>query len=340
MMITHLRAQRNADEGIRRFAMRRDLRQLANLIQLTFRSELDQTGSSIVAEMRRLANIGPLLWLLDASPALSPFMGGYVWIANGQLAGNVTLSLESGRRDLWTISNVAVHPDFRGRGIARQLIEAAIQETRHKGAQLVVLEVQTDNLQAQRLYRELGFQVYDTVAELCLPAHKWAEQTEPASLALRKRRPDDWRGLYNLLKAVTSGRLQEVRPVLSDHYRLGIERRLERWLDDLLYHRRSGDWVLEENSEIIALLQVTAQYTRAAHRLQVIVHPAGRGGLEEELLAAGLYRLDRFPIREVTATASVSHPEAQQAFHKAGFRTVRVLDQMLLNLRDTKERAL
>jgi len=335
-MRTQALARGNPNEGIRPFEMQRDLLQLADLIELCFRSELQLTGSPIVAELRRLGSVGPLLWLFDAfSSAFLPLVSGYVWIANGQLVGNVTLNLENRQRRLWSISNVAVHPDFRRRGIARQLMAVALQDLRNKGAQMAVLEVQADNIPAQRLYHDLGFEVYDTVAEISLPARKWTERTAPTSLALRKRRPHDWQSLYELLRATTPAKAQEVKPVLGYDYRLGGERRLERWLNDLLSLRRSSDWVLAEDGRITALLRVTGQYTRAAHRLQIDVHPDRRGTIEEGLIAIGLYTLRRFPVREVASTFSMSHPEAEQAFRNAGFRTVRLLDQMRLDLRRT-----
>jgi hypothetical protein len=108
----------------------------------------------------------------------------------------------------------------------------------------------------------------------------------------------------------------------------------------LLYRRRSADWVLEENGPIVAWLQLTGQYRQAAHRLQITVHPERRGVVEEELLAAGLYRLNRFPAREIVSTISTSHSEAQQAYRNAGFRTVRLLDQMRLDLRYGKDRTM
>jgi len=338
-MVAQVLAQRNPDECIRPFRIHRDLPQLANLIELAFGSELNRTGNRIVAEMRRLAHAGPLLWLFAAfHTLLSPLVGGYVWIANGQLVGNVTLSLESRQRGLWSISNVAVHPDFRARGIARRLMEVALREADNKGAQLIVLEVRADNTAAHRLYRELGFEVYDTIAELSLPVHNWPSRVVLPSLPLRKRRPGDWQGLYNLSKATTVAKAQKVRPIPVHHYRMGVERRVTRWLDDSMYGRQTSDWVLEENAQIVALLQLAGQYRQAAHRLQITVHPKRRGMIEEELLAAGLYRLNRFPVREVVSTVSTSHPEAQQAYHKAGFQTVRLLDQMWLHLHYGNER--
>lgn len=329
---------RKSDTGLRRFDMRRDLEQLADLIDLAFGSEIEAARSSIVAEMRRLARSGPLLWLVDASYAtLSPLMGGFVWIDEGRLVGNATLSADNGQRGPWIVTNVAVHPDFRGRGIARQLMEATLDEARRRGARSVVLEVQAANAPAQQLYHELAFERYQTVTELRLPAPNGSTLRHPAALfdsppaespTLRKRRPGDWRKLYDFYRAVTPGPVQAIKPVLPQDYRMGIQLRLNRWLDDLMYRCERSDWVLEQGG-ISAVLQITGQYAEAAHRLQMDVHPERQGTAEKELLATGLNKLSHFPERDVVATVPESQPQALAAFHRAGFRTMRVLDQMV-----------
>lgn len=320
---------RGPRDGLQPFDIRRDLLPLANLIELAFQSELDLTANPIVTEMRELARSGPLLWIFNASfRLLAPFLAGYVWMVDGQLVGNVSLTRESTQPAIWSISNVAVHPDFRRRGIARQLMQAALQEARQKGAHWVILEVQTDNAPARQLYLGLGFQTYDTVAELSLPIDKQAEPWLTPTLRLRERRPQDWQSICHLLRVATPEAVQEIRPIPCSHYRPTIRRSLERWLDALLYLRQTKDWLLEENGQAVALLQATGQYTKAAHRLQISVHPNRRGTIEEELLASGLHWLNRFPEREVVSTVSASHPEALQAFQKRGFRALRILDQM------------
>lgn len=55
------------------------------------------------------------------------------------------------------IYNVAVHPDFRGRGIGRRLLRQAVDSFTDDGIQSVYLEVRDDNEVAIRLYRSLGF---------------------------------------------------------------------------------------------------------------------------------------------------------------------------------------
>jgi ribosomal-protein-alanine N-acetyltransferase len=65
---------------------------------------------------------------------------------------------------LWTvlneghITNVAVHPDFRGRGIGRAVLVALIERTRRlAGITEFTLEVRPTNAAAMRLYRKAGF---------------------------------------------------------------------------------------------------------------------------------------------------------------------------------------
>jgi ribosomal protein S18 acetylase RimI-like enzyme len=335
-MIAYSTLPRTQEEGLRRFEIHRDLPQLADLIEIAFEEELDRTGNRIVQEMRQMAHAWPVWRLMGASSPFSQLMSGYVWIEKAQLVGNATLSLDNRRRRLWSISNVAVHPSYRGRGIAGQLVEATTQEAIARGAQWITLEVRADNLAAQRLYRDLGFQVYDSIAELRLPAHRQPARSAPPALPLRKRLPDDWHGLYSLFKATTPLEAQELRPVLAQHYRMGFYRRLGRWLDDWLRFRRRSEWVLEGNGEIVAYLEAMAQRTRSTHSLQITVHPSKRGALEDALLAAGLQWLSHSPGYDIESKVSASHPQAQQSFRQAGFETVRVLDQMRLDLRPNR----
>ncbi len=56
------------------------------------------------------------------------------------------------------VLNVAVHPDFRQRGIGEALMIAAVSEARARKAHLMILEVRRSNLEARKLYRKLGFE--------------------------------------------------------------------------------------------------------------------------------------------------------------------------------------
>ena len=55
------------------------------------------------------------------------------------------------------ISNVAVHPDYRGRGISRNMLEVLMREACEDGVQAFTLEVRAGNEIAVNLYESLGF---------------------------------------------------------------------------------------------------------------------------------------------------------------------------------------
>lgn len=56
------------------------------------------------------------------------------------------------------ILNVAVHPDYRRKGVGIELMKAAISEAEEKQATCVTLEVRRSNVGARRLYRKLNFE--------------------------------------------------------------------------------------------------------------------------------------------------------------------------------------
>lgn len=55
------------------------------------------------------------------------------------------------------ITNIAVHPDARRRGVATDLMVAAMREAVARGLTQVTLEVRVTNAGAQELYRRFGF---------------------------------------------------------------------------------------------------------------------------------------------------------------------------------------
>ena len=53
--------------------------------------------------------------------------------------------------------NIAVHPEYRRRGIAEALIDALINALREKGSRALSLEVRASNDPAIALYQKMGF---------------------------------------------------------------------------------------------------------------------------------------------------------------------------------------
>ena len=55
------------------------------------------------------------------------------------------------------VTNIAIHPDQRGKKMGEGLMQAAIDAAKANGAVLMTLEARVSNTVAQNLYRKLGF---------------------------------------------------------------------------------------------------------------------------------------------------------------------------------------
>ena len=61
-------------------------------------------------------------------------------------------------KPLVNVHDLAVAPQFRGRGVGKALLEAVAADARKLGCGKVTLEVRADNARAIELYRRVGFQ--------------------------------------------------------------------------------------------------------------------------------------------------------------------------------------
>jgi len=55
------------------------------------------------------------------------------------------------------ITNLAVHPDYRGKGYGKMLIQSLISYSRGNGISAITLEVRKSNIPAITLYESFGF---------------------------------------------------------------------------------------------------------------------------------------------------------------------------------------
>lgn len=60
-------------------------------------------------------------------------------------------------RDEAQINNIAVHPDYRRRRIAENMLRRVLDALKNEGIQFVTLEVRAGNAGARALYDKLGF---------------------------------------------------------------------------------------------------------------------------------------------------------------------------------------
>ncbi len=188
-------------EGLRQIDVRRDLRAVAELIGDAFADELDAQGQASLRELRSLSRLGPLLYLMvPPSGDLSGFLRGFVWEADGIVVGNITIQQADYGGSRWVIANVAVRPDYRRRGIAGALMQAALARIQEMRGEWTLLQVDEKNNVARRLYQHLGFQDVVTTTSLRCPQLPAVPDTVlPSDIDIRKLYDQDWNATNHLL---------------------------------------------------------------------------------------------------------------------------------------------
>jgi ribosomal protein S18 acetylase RimI-like enzyme len=89
-------------------------------------------------------------------------IGRWSWYASPAVAVNAD------------VRQVMVHPEARGRGLARALVAALVEDAREHGVETLTLDVRGNNHAAMALYETFGFQVAGRLPDfVAVGAERW-----------------------------------------------------------------------------------------------------------------------------------------------------------------------
>lgn len=319
--------------GIRPFDLSRDLRPVAELIAQAFAHELDDRGVAALREMRWMSRLGGLLSLFSyPGSELEGFFGGFVWLEEGKVVGNITVQRADKYGQRWQIANVAVAPAFRGRGISRRLMEQAVIHIRDHGGKWAVLQVYAENVVARTLYDHMGFDTVGGMTDL-------EARRTPALLPEPERIPNfhsfdssQWQALYELANNQLGAQSQWWRSVRRSEFQTGLEEQANEWfwrsLGRRTILRRSIQW----GQRFDAALILTAQQWRGKHRIQFWARPDVYGQFEASMLRWAVRTLADYPVLPITISVTGDHSAALEVLEQLGFRTLRTLVTMRLEV--------
>jgi ribosomal protein S18 acetylase RimI-like enzyme len=179
---------------IRKLDVKKDLLQVADLIEMCFINQMDADGKMYVRNIREAAKDSNYQrWLPGAGEWVSYPLFGFVWEEYDQIVGNLSLiPFFHQARWIYMIANVAVHPDYRNQGIAKKLTKRAIEHARNHRVHALWLHVREHNQAAYNLYLQHGFK------EKAKRTNWQKENTDllpnihENNIDLRKRRNRDW----------------------------------------------------------------------------------------------------------------------------------------------------
>ena len=115
---------------------------------------MNESHVKAVAELEKLCFSDPWSENSVASELKNKLALWLVAEEEGQVAGYIGSQTCTDESD---VMNVAVHPDFRRRGIAEALVNALVEELKMIGSHCLTLEVRATNVPAIALYGKLGF---------------------------------------------------------------------------------------------------------------------------------------------------------------------------------------
>ena len=314
--------------GVRSFDPYRDLGAVTELIGTAFGDNLDPAGRAALAEMRRVARWGMFFgWLYQTGWSSEDSPPGFVWVEKGRIVGNVSLRRTPARGG-FLVGNVAVHPDWQGRGIASTLMEAALDEIASLGGQWVGLEVDADNQVARRLYERLQFAEVSRMLHMLRPAGLPWNGEIPRCPSLRRGRHRDSEALVNLMQAVIPEYQRPLLELRLMDYRLSWERTLDHFLEG----RREVWWVIEEQGAVCAAVRVLRERGGRPDRLEFLISSECGDRFEDILVRRAVSSLPGAPEKMIEVLLPNPGDALVTALRKAGFQELRMLIQMRRDL--------
>jgi len=310
----------------------RDWGGVAHLMRIAFQSEVSASSLPLLPDWPWLRWLNGALGVVEAVGVETPEqMFGHVSEGPHQIVGNATIGLFNAASSAWLLSNVAVHPSYRRRGIARALVETAIKEARRHGGKYLTLQVQNTNGEARRLYESLGFRTLEQVSEF-VGVHAQGARPAAGDVTLAQPTPVQWTTVQSLVAAHLPPALQTYRHALAGKFQVAYRRSVLDAVGELLRGIQQIHWCLLRNAEVVGGLVVQAQLSWGHHRAAVFVQPSARGQAEALLSAHVTQHIQRYASRRVSYLFPSSHVELGEQLRQHGLREVRTLDLMALQL--------
>jgi len=322
-----------SESGPRPINLRKDVQGVLALLNHVFRPTLDAAGQRALNNL----SLSNQPWvILRLRQFADDFVPGFVWEESGQIVGNVSL-LTTDVDGRYVVANVAVHPEHRRRGIARALMEMAVEKIEGRDGREILLQVEESNAAAIALYDQLGFDTIGSVTSwrsslsrmALLPLSPDESGVDGAGpVRLRPLRRGEWAAAWHLDRASVHADLHWPEPLPRDAYKMGFLR----WLGNLLNGRRAETWVARSPGDtMVGLGTILSEWGRA-HTLSLRIHPSWRGRIERVLLAKLLRRLQYLPRRNLRMDHPADDAVTASLLREANFSARRTLTVMRLEL--------
>ncbi len=312
-----LQLDQQNSSGLRPVDLRHDLGRIATLMELCFGETLDAGGRGTMREMQMLSRSSFLQWIVGSVAPAWQF--GYVWVEDGRLVGNVSTQPAEADRQAWLIANVAIHPDYRRRGIARALTEAAVRLAAEHRATRALLQVNHDNMGARQLYDSLGFQLVTTRTVWERVGRFQPQPLSVPGVEIRPERSTEWVSSFEFASRFRPEGFLWPQPLRLAEWQPSWRR----WLMQLFSGRREERWAAVDSASgrLAGLFRLSLMFGPVDH-IDLLIRPDWQTRLERPMLIAAVRRLHgrHWPVR-------LDYPfdQAEAPLRELGFRPTQSL---------------
>lgn len=314
--------KREENPHVRSLNVLRDLPHVADLIELCFSSTMDHEGQRYINDMRRASSDDSFLrWANRMAESSSLPLTGYVWEENGKIVGNASLIpfRDHGKR-IYLVANIATHPEYRRRGIARTLTQRAMQHARDKRAHAIWLHVRDDNPGAIKLYEDLGFQ--EIARRTTWGAYADAHILKPYSeIQIVPRHPRFWNLQQDWLRRLYPEPLSWYAPLNLNALQPG----LWNWIYLLFMEFDLQQWAAIRGDTLLATLSWMPHGGRSESVFPATGTDPGLAAAYSEALTQILIHMRRSMSTHTNLTLEYPAGELTEAFEAAGFKPRRTL---------------
>ena len=317
------------DSNVRAMSVRRDARQVIALLELVFKQHLRSAGHHTIA---------PSFSFQDFFAGRDQVVPGFVYSLNGQIVGNVSI-LESKTAGRYLIANVAVHPDFRRRGIAREMMTKVIRYIKGRSGHQVVLQVESDNENAVDLYKKLGFHAVGALRDWRM--NWYALKSIAVRPPANRRSPDDY-GEF-IVRPLRSEDTKSVRKLDAYLFPKNLnwpdapdKKYYQRGVQSFFYRLFSGInheiWVCESKNRDLVGMGIIENEVGRPYTLKVRVIPEWASLVERPLMAKLSRRLQYMRSKSISVQQNAAHHTIEPLLREAGFGLKRTLTVMQLDI--------
>jgi ribosomal protein S18 acetylase RimI-like enzyme len=308
---------------------------MGELLAVAFADDATNVGTDLRAEVRMLKKLVPIVTVLRlVSETFRHVFDGFVIEHQGRLVSVVVTARPGAKSKHWQIGNVATHPDYHRRGLARRLVDRAIQHAKAHGAEMCLLEVRAENIPAYNLYRSQGFDHYDSTTVMKLENLPAVRVLPADGYAVRSMRYGEWKPRYELACLEVPQEVQSFAPVNEQDFHVSA---LEQLVEPVIRIAQKVDahrWAFEKGGQLVGTLSLAARRAKAKvpHSIAMRILPHHRPVLAEPMLTLALHTLQSYPRQTTRTQIRTSYADQIGTFRKHGFVEIEAAHRLGLKL--------